>query len=90
MHVSFIQDLDHLSHCPNCNANWDAGDIFETLRQQEWCRDKPDDELRQLVQESYSPPYHFSRVIGIETDDYDGVSFWQCPDCQARWRRFND
>lgn len=36
----------------------------------------------------YSPPYRWSRIIGIETDDYDGISFWECPDCKARWDRF--
>jgi transposase-like protein len=32
---------------------------------------------------------HFSRLIGIEIrGGYDGVSFWECPDCHARWDRF--
>jgi predicted Zn-ribbon and HTH transcriptional regulator len=31
---------------------------------------------------------HFSRLCGIETDEYDGVSRWQCPDCSAEWNRW--
>jgi hypothetical protein len=30
-----------------------------------------------------------SRTIGIEVRGaYDGVLFWQCPDCDGRWHRF--
>lgn len=73
--------------CPNCHADWRGKDIFDVLRTQDWCKDKSDDELRLFVKESYSPPYQFSRLIGIQYDygDYrhrDGVSAWQCPDCQ--------
>jgi len=31
---------------------------------------------------------HFSRLIGIETQGYDGVSIWRCPDCGDEWDRF--
>lgn len=31
----------------------------------------------------------YSRVIGVEiVGQYDGVSRWQCPDCEAEWDRF--
>lgn len=37
----------------------------------------------------YSPPYRFSRLVGIEfRDRYDGVWEWACPDCNARFPRF--
>ena len=85
--------LDHHGHCPECNANWDAGDIFDVLRPQDWCKDKSDDELRAYIRECYSPPYKFSRIIGIELPydhpgHYDGVSYWQCPDCKHNFPRF--
>ena len=31
---------------------------------------------------------HYSRLISIETRSYDGVSYWQCPDCKATWDRW--
>jgi hypothetical protein len=32
---------------------------------------------------------HFSRLVGIEIPEkFDGVSYWQCPDCHARWDRW--
>ena len=85
--------LDHTGLCPECGSNWDAGDIFDTLRPQNWCKDKSDDELRKFVKTSYAPPYKFSRLIGVQLpydhpEHYDGVSYWQCPDCKHQWPRF--
>ena len=33
-------------------------------------------------------PRYYSRLIGVETMDYDGVSEWLCPDCGVRWDRW--
>ena len=86
MHVSCEPDLNRLGLCPNCRSNWDNGDIFDTLRGQKWCAHMSDETLRAQIRTDYgSPPFRWSRLIGIETPDYDGVSFWQCPDCSARW-----
>ena len=31
----------------------------------------------------------YVRTIGVEVRGvYDGVLFWQCPDCDHRWHRF--
>ncbi len=33
---------------------------------------------------------HFSRIIGIEIRGvYDGVAYWECPDCDVRWHRWS-
>jgi hypothetical protein len=43
------------------------------------------------IREHYSPPYKYSRLIGIEDPKmYDGVSFWKCPDCNSVWDRFTN
>jgi hypothetical protein len=49
--------------------------------------------LRAYIQQSYSPPYKFSRLIGVELPyshpgHYDGVSYYMCPDCQHKFPRF--
>lgn len=85
--------LDHHGRCPECGANWCAGEIFDVLRPQDWCKDKSDDELRAHIQECYPPPYKFSRIIGVELpydhpEHYDGVSYWMCPDCKHAFPRF--
>lgn len=84
---------NHHGNCPACGTSWDGGSIFDVLRQQDWCKDKSDAELQADIEKSYSPPYRFSRLLGIELpydhpQHYDGVSYWQCPDCQKRWARF--
>lgn len=34
---------------------------------------------------------HFRRDIGVEIPGvYDGVAFWQCPDCGYQWHRFGE
>lgn len=43
----------------------------------------------------YCLPYgkvtHFSRKIGCEVRGvYDGVLYWQCPDCHGTWHRWTD
>lgn len=86
--------LDHHGRCPECGANWCSEGIFDVLRPQDWCKDKSDDELRAYIEQCYSPPYKFSRLIGVELpydhpDHYDGVSFWRCPDCKHLFPRFH-
>jgi hypothetical protein len=40
-------------------------------------------------QEAYGGVTHFSRKIGVEIlGGYDGVLFYQCPDCDGRWHRW--
>lgn len=37
----------------------------------------------------YGHSTHYRREIGIEVRGvYDGVLFWQCPDCKGRWNRW--
>jgi len=34
-------------------------------------------------------PRYYSRLIGVEVPGvYDGVLYWQCPDCGAAWHRW--
>lgn len=47
-------------------------------------------EIPEDIREHYSPPYHWSRVIGIEVRGlYDGVLYYKCPDCQHIWKRLD-
>lgn len=38
----------------------------------------------------YGSSTHFRREMGVETDDYDGVLYWVCPDCHGGWPRFTN
>lgn len=37
--------------------------------------------------EFYSPPYFYSRVIGVELLGEDRVNHWLCPDCKHKFPR---
>jgi len=45
-------------------------------------------EMPKAIRRYYDKPYRFSKLIGIETLDYDGVSIWKCPFCKTKWNRF--
>lgn len=82
------------TECPACKSSWDGGFIFDTFCQQRaegypmWA-DKTDAEIMDYVKEAYPAPYIWHRQIAIEiTEEYDGVSIWQCPDCKAQWDAF--
>lgn len=38
----------------------------------------------------YGSSTHFRREMGVETDGYDGVLYWVCPDCHGAWPRFTN
>lgn len=89
--------ISELKNCPQCNASWDAGDIYETflLMKQNgdafWSK-KSDEEIEQLASHygwSRAEPKHFSRIVGLEyPHKYDGVWEWMCPDCKHKFPRF--
>jgi hypothetical protein len=67
-----VAKIDSLFRCPKCGANWKGKPI-----------PKKD---RHLYAKGST---HFSRLIGIEIPEkFDGVSYWQCPDCHTRWDRW--
>lgn len=36
-------------------------------------------------------PVYYSRIIGVEIRGvFDGVAYWQCPDCGWAWHRFDE
>lgn len=45
------------------------------------------EEIPVSMRSSYSPPYRFSRVIGIYDMDADMTIAWKCPDCGHQWER---
>lgn len=85
--------MKNTDNCPKCNSNWNGSPILETfIKQREegvkcW-QNKSNEEIEAEMKEHYRPPYVWRREIGIETLDYDGISYWQCPDCKTTFNRF--
>lgn len=91
-----MKNIDDLKECPKCGANWDGGDIYEYFRKAH--PEKTDAENKESA-ECYgwreNNKEHFSHLIGIELSMdnpkyYDGVSYWQCPECGTTWNRFTN
>ena len=89
--------LKHAGLCPECGADWNAGDILETFKQKktdgdDFWKDKTDEEIEKIAgQYGWTPekPISFSRLIGVEIrGEYDGVSYYRCPECERPWPRF--
>ena len=59
------------THCPKCNADFKGKPIPQEY----------------LDRGLYGNSTHYSRVIGVEIQGaYDGISEWQCPDCNHTWK----
>jgi Zn-finger nucleic acid-binding protein len=73
--------------CPACKVSLKSEDIYE------YFLNKYKDKGRALESAKmygWTPENKvcFGRAIGIETSQYDGVTWYQCPDCKAIWKRF--
>lgn len=82
--------IDKYGKCPNCGANWDAGEIYENFLAQkangnEYWKTMTNEEIKKQIEENYSPPYRFSRLMGIYDDRLDKTVMCQCPDCNKTW-----
>ena len=40
------------------------------------------------IRQYYSAPFKWSKLIGLETPGFDGISIWVCPFCKTKWDRF--
>lgn len=66
--------------CPHCNANLDAGDIYDTFIEM-----GHDHERAELNASHYGwtpeKPQRFSRIVGQYDWDKDRTIGYKCPDC---------
>jgi len=45
--------------------------------------------IPEAIREHYSPPYRWSKCIGIELPGvYDGIHHWKCPACDTEFPRW--
>lgn len=92
--------MNKYNNCPSCGTNFWGDDILSTLQiymstGSPSFKDMTNEEMNEYIEEYYSAPYKWRREIGIELygthpKHYDGVSAWQCPDCQVYIGRFTD
>lgn len=83
-----------MNNCPKCKSSWIGESILDTFIAQRdkgavWCQGLSDEQIMDYIKKSYGPPYVWKREIGIEIQGkYDGISYYQCPDCKAYFDRF--
>ena len=83
-------EVDQYGTCPTCGESWDGGEIFDTFRDNEAYKHLSDFELYEMIRNSYSPPYRWSRLRNVEyIDKYDGIWEYVCPDCGATFPSIN-
>ena len=67
-----VSGINPIEECPFCKADLRGESIPKDLRKMY----------------AYGST-HYSRLIGIEIPElYDGVSYYECPDCHVRWDRW--
>ena len=84
--------------CPSCGNSWLGESMLDTFKRMRdegnsFYKNKTDAEIKEIISNSYHPPYRWGRQIGIElayphSKHYDGISYIQCPDCKATFNIF--
>ena len=84
--------LEYGDNCPHCKVSL-IGTPIPKYEHRDDCEEQKDkwEALgygRSCLCLPYGDATHFRREIGYETDVYDGVLYWVCPDCNMAWVRF--
>ena len=79
----------HGDGCPKCAVGWiDENNMYDTYRAQGESKAEAT-KFASFYGCTKTNPLSFSKnVMAYETDDYDGVSFWKCTNCNTLFDRF--
>lgn len=82
-------------NCPECKVSWFGEDLLTIAKKHrdvdkfDWMVGQTDKELMDHIKENYKPPYKDRILLSIEIQgQYDGTSFYKCPECKTYWDRF--
>lgn len=90
--------IDKLDNCPKCGTQWKGEDIFQYFLNKSnepdnYYSGKTEEEIVEVASHygyTKEKPVYWNKLIGVETDDYDGVSIWRCPECNSEWCRWTN
>jgi len=51
--------------------------------------DLRDGKIPEKDRESFGGKEYFYKLVGIEDDSYDGITWWCCPECWTVWNRWS-
>jgi len=72
-------------YCPNCNADLDAGSIWETFYQLTGSEEEADRKAEMYG--ANREKGRWGRTIALYDRDKDRTVAWKCPDCGHIWER---
>ena len=78
-----------MKSCPKCNISWwSEENIYDYFRRQGDSKEKAAETAAMYGCTKDNPKHFGINHVGIETPDYDGISYWQCTACGARFDRW--
>lgn len=72
-------------HCPNCNASFDGGSIWETGLARTGSEEEADKYAECFG--ATRTKGRWQRKIGLYSLETDRTFAWACPDCEHQWPR---
>lgn len=82
--------LNAQKNCPECNANWFKGDIYETMLKQNGGNEAAAKKSAECYGWSEENKKFFSNLVGVYDQEADVTVAWQCPACETQWSRFTE
>lgn len=86
--MRIINEVHGDTECPFCGRSLVGKDIKETFIEQ---GNTEQEAIRKASYYGWTPskPTNFMLVTGLETEQYDGVTWWYCTECKTAWKRFS-
>ena len=77
-------------NCPSCNTDWEEEETITQYFESQGYSHRKAVQTAALYGCTPKSPKHFGKnVVGIEiSEQYDGVSYWQCQECKVMFNRW--
>lgn len=77
------QEIDRYGDCPNCNTNWNKGDIYESLSKMDINLMKSATDILKLAGEYGWSPTNKKNFSSVNIIEVGYAIFYECPDCNS-------
>jgi len=84
-----LTEVGKKDECPKCYYSFEGEDIYQVFLEK--CGGDRAKALESAGMYGWSEknPKSFRKEIAIETRQYDGATWYQCPECGVYWKRFD-
>ena len=81
--------MKNMKNCPKCKIEWEEKEnIYEYFLAKGYSEEKAMDTAEMYGHTNENPKYFGKNCVGIETEGYDGVSYWKCTSCNTVFDRW--